>query len=201
MSIGRLNSVRRADGFESSAHRIHSHSHHHHPHPGPTPNPGPTPSPTPGPTPNPNPGPTPSPTPNPGPSGRTPGPRNVTLPNVSVPKGQTEIEAVLTIDKYQGLIHGRNGTHEIAYGHITLINAVGNKQVVGTQEVELAMNVKSSKDPNGLPQELPLQTGQQIEVEGVYIPASQAGNSGDAVIHFTHSPDGYVIMPDGSQYQ
>jgi hypothetical protein len=159
---------------------------HHHPKPSPNPSPSPTPTPTPSPT--------------PAPSGNKPGPRQVTLPNVNVPGGQTEIEAVLTIDKYQGTIKGRNGTHEIAYGHITLINAAGNKQVIGTQEVELAMNVKSSKDPHGLPQELPLKVGDQIEVEGVYIPAKQANNHGDAVIHFTHSPDGYVIMPDGSKY-
>ena len=124
----------------------------------------------------------------------------MTLPNVKVPGGQTEIEAVLTIDKYQGLIHGRNGTHEVAYGHITLINAVGNKQVVGTQEVQLAMNVKSSKDSAGLPKEIPLKVGDQIEVEGVYIPAKQANDNGDAVLHFTHSPDGYVILPDGEKF-
>lgn len=147
--------------------------------------------------------PSPKPTPSPSPSGHLPGPNpGVVLPKLSGrPKGVTEIEAVVTIDKYEGTINGRNGVHEVALGHITLINAVGNKNVIDTQKVELAMNVKSAKDAHGLPREIPFKPGQQIEIEGEYIPAKQANNQGNAVLHFTHSPGGYVITPDGSKYE
>jgi hypothetical protein len=131
-----------------------------------------------------------------------PGPLpGVVLPKVpGRPKGVTEIEAVITIDKYEGTVKGKNGVHELALGHITLINAVGDKKVIDTQQVELAMNIKSAKDPHGLPREMPFKPGQQIEVEGEYIPAKQANDKGKAVLHFTHSPGGYVIGPDGSKY-
>ena len=159
--------------------------HGHKPSPSPTP-----PSPT-------EPGPT---DPTPPPAGhRLPGPNpDVQLPTMhGRPNGVTEIEAVVTIDKYEGTIQGRNGTHEIALGHITLINAVGDKKVLDTMNVELALNVKSAKDSAGLPHEIPFKVGDQVEVEGEYIPASQANNDGNAVLHFTHSPGGYVITPDG----
>jgi hypothetical protein len=148
----------------------------------------------------PKPGPSPKPPPA---QGHLPGPNpGVVLPTVpGRPKGVTEIEAVITIDKYEGTVHGKNGDHEIALGHITLINAVGNKKVIDTQQVELAMNIKSAKDPQGLPREIPFKPGQQIEVEGEYIPAKQANDHGRAVLHFTHSPGGYVIGPDGTKYQ
>ena len=116
------------------------------------------------------------------------------------PKGVTEIEAVVTIDKYEGTIQGKNGTHEIALGHITLVNAVGDKKALDTMQVELAMNVKSAKDAHGLPKEIPFKVGDQIEVEGEFIPAKQANDKGRAVLHFTHSPGGYVIGPDGTKY-
>ena len=152
--------------------------------------------PAPGPT-QPTPGPTPSPT------GHLPGPNpGVVLPTLpGRPKGVTEMEAVITIDKYEGTIQGRNGTHEVALGHITLMNAVANKNVVDTMNVELALNVQSAKDGNGLPHEIPFKPGQQIEVEGEYIPASQANNHGNAVLHFSHSPLGYVITPDGQKFE
>lgn len=145
----------------------------------------------------------PAPAPKPPPAGHLPGPNpGVVLPTLpGRPKGVTEIEAVITIDKYEGTINGRNGKHEVALGHITLVNAVGNKKAIDTQQVELAMNVKSAKDPNGLPREIPFKPGQQIEIEGEYIPAKQANDKGKAVIHFTHSPGGYVIGPDGTKYE
>lgn len=149
------------------------------------------------------PGPTPQPSPKPpSPGTHLPGPNpGVVLPTVpGRPKGVTEIEAVITIDKYEGTVKGKNGVHELALGHITLINAVGDKKRIDTQQVELAMNVKSAKDPQGLPREIPFKPGQQIEVEGEYIPAKQANDKGRAVLHFTHSPGGYVIGPDGSKY-
>jgi len=140
------------------------------------------------------------------PNTHKPGPLpGVVLPNVpNRPKGVTEVEAVLTVDQYKGIIHGRNGDHEIVEGHITLMNAVGNKQVIDTQNVELAMNVATKKDPNGLPSAMPVKPGDRMEVEGEYIPASQANthnkNGAAAVIHFTHSPAGYVILPDAREF-
>ncbi|HYV43523.1 MAG TPA: hypothetical protein VFA20_01635 [Myxococcaceae bacterium] len=120
------------------------------------------------------------------------------------PSYVTEIDATVTVDKYVGMQHGRNGDHEIAEGHITRILQVGKKKVVDTQNVELAMNVASSKDPAGLPKEIPLKPGQQVEVEGEYIPASKANAHNQAgkaaVIHFTHAPAGFVVI-DGHKYQ
>ncbi len=141
------------------------------------------------------------------PNDHKPGP----LPGVVLPKptgrprGVTEIEAVITVDQYKGIIHGRNGDHEIVEGHITLMNAIGNKKVFDTKNVELAMNVASAKDPNGLPSAIPVKAGDQMEVEGEYIPSKQANahnaSGKAAVIHFTHAPDGYVIFPDASEYK
>jgi hypothetical protein len=136
-----------------------------------------------------------------------PGPKPApgALPNPpNRPSYVTEIDANVTVDKYVGMQHGRNGDHEIVEGHITRILQVGKKKVVDTQNVELAMNVASSKDPTGLPKEIPLKVGQQVEVEGEYIPASKANAHNQAgkaaVIHFTHAPAGYVVI-DGKKYQ
>ncbi len=112
--------------------------------------------------------------------------------------GVTAIQAVVRVDEYHGLIQGRNGTHEIAYGTITSIPWVYDHSLLDTSNVELALNVKSAKDPNGLPHEIKLSVGQSVEVEGEYIPAATAHASDKkgaaAVIHFTHSPCGYVTI-------
>src|SRR4051812_43498730 len=86
------------------------------------------------------------------PNKHKPGPLpGVVLPKLSGrPNGVTEIEAVVAVDQYKGIQHGRNGDHEIVEGHITLINAVANQKALDTKNVELAMNVASSKDRNGL---------------------------------------------------
>jgi hypothetical protein len=132
----------------------------------------------------------------------TPSPSGSGLPNLpGRPKYVTEIDAQVTIDKYVGMQHGKNGDHEIAQGHITRVLQVGNQKVIDTQKVQLAMNVKSAKDKNGLPKEIPLKPGQTLEVEGEYIPSSHAsGSNGAAVLHFTHSPGGFVVI-DGHKYQ
>lgn len=112
--------------------------------------------------------------------------------------GVTGIQVQVRVDKYQGLIYGSNGTHEIAYGTIISTPWVYDSSIVDTSNVQLAMNVKSSKDPSGLPKEIKLSVGQVVEVEGEYIPASTA-NAHDskgpaAVIHYSHSPCGYVTI-------
>ena len=114
--------------------------------------------------------------------------------------GVTAIQAVVQVTRYQGLVHGRNGTHEIIFG--TMINDVWvyDRSIVDTQNVQLALNVKSSIDPTGLPQEIPLAPGQTLEVEGEYIPASSANAQGSAVVHYTHSPCGYAVI-NGTKYQ
>lgn len=140
------------------------------------------------------------------PNDHKPGPLSgVVLPKLQGrPKGVTEIEAVFTVDQYKGIQHGRNGDHEIVEGHITLVNAIGNKKVFDTKNVELAMNVASSKDPNGLPSEMPVKPGDLMEVEGEYIPSKQANahnaSGPAAVVHFTHAPGGYVILPDAREF-
>ena len=66
--------------------------------------------------------------------------------------------------------------------------------------MQLAINVHSSVDPSGLPSEIPLHVGQTVEVEGEYIPASTANAGGNAVVHYTHSPCGYMVI-NGQKYQ
>ena len=112
--------------------------------------------------------------------------------------GVTGIQVVVRIDQYQGLISGRNGDHEIAYGTVIGTPWVFNSAIVDTSNVQLAMNVASAKDPTGLPHEIRLSPGQVIEVEGEYIPAATANahdaHGAAAVLHFSHSPCGYVTI-------
>ena len=113
---------------------------------------------------------------------------------------KTGIRATVVITRYQGLISGRNGSHEIAFGTLGQVEWIHDPALEDSQHVQLALNVSSSTDPSGLPHEIPLSVGQTIEVEGEYITAASAGTSGDAVIHFTHSTCGYVAIA-GITYQ
>lgn len=138
-------------------------------------------------------------------AGPTPTPTPIVLPNIpGRPAGVTEIECILTINKYEGIQRGRNGDHEIAEATLTTLNTVANQRLIDTKNIHLAMNVASDVDSHGLPREIPLTPGDQIEVEGEYIPASRANannaNGPAAVIHFTHSPAGYAIIK-GQKYQ
>jgi len=141
------------------------------------------------------------------PNTHKPGPLpDVVLPVVpGRPRGVTEIEAVIAVDEYKGVIHGRNGEHEIVEGHITLVNAVANRRVVDTRNVEVAMNIASPKDKHGLPSAIPVKPGDLLEIEGEYIPAKRAkarnARGAAAVLHFTHAPAGYVIFPDARMYR
>ena len=114
--------------------------------------------------------------------------------------GKTGMRATVQITRYQGLIHGRNGDHEVAFGNITAIAWVHDPGTVDTHSVQLAMNVASSIDPAGLPHEIALAVGQSVELEGEYISGAGAGSSGTAVLHFTHSTCGYVTIA-GTTYQ
>lgn len=113
-------------------------------------------------------------------------------------RGVTGIQAVVRIERYRGLIHGRNGTHELAFGTIVDTPWVFDASVVDVRRVELSMNVSSATDPTGLPREIQLSPGEIVEVEGEYIPAAQArareGRTQLAVIHYTHAPCGYVAV-------
>jgi hypothetical protein len=141
------------------------------------------------------------------PNDHRPGPLDgVVLPSMPRrPREFTQIEAVIVVDEYRGVKHGRNGPHEIIEGHIEYINAVDRREVIDTQNVELALNVEDQHDHHGLPYEIPVKPGDRIEVEGEYIPARKANarnkNGRAAVIHFTHAPAGYVILPDGRKYK
>jgi hypothetical protein len=112
--------------------------------------------------------------------------------------GVTAIQVLVQVDEYQGLITGRNGTHEIVYGTIVSTPWVYAVKIVDTTNVQLALNVKSAKDPTGLPMEVPLSVGQVVEVEGEYIPKSTASASDAkgpaAVIHYSHDPCGYITI-------
>jgi hypothetical protein len=112
--------------------------------------------------------------------------------------GVTALQAVVRIERYQGLVHGRHGTHEIAVGTIVAMPWVYDSSLVDSKRVELAMNVASSADPRGLPREIPIEPGRSIEVEGEYIPAgaahARAANGATAVVHYTHAPCGYVVI-------
>lgn len=116
--------------------------------------------------------------------------------------GRTGIRAKVQITNYLGVVAGTaNGSHEMADGVLTDVLWIFDAAAKDTNNVHLAMNVKSAKDPSGLPGEIPLTVGQVIEVEGEYIPPTQAtGSSGRAVIHFTHSGCGFVDI-NGTQYR
>lgn len=114
--------------------------------------------------------------------------------------GKTGIRAKVRITRYQGLIHGRNGDHEIAFGTLANVLWIHDPATRDTGSVELALNVASSIDPAGLPHEIPFPVGEIVEVEGEYISGASAGASGVAVIHFTHSNCGFVEV-NGQQYR
>jgi hypothetical protein len=119
--------------------------------------------------------------------------------------GVTALQAVVRIDRYRGVVHGRNGTHEVAAATLLSTPWVYDPSLVDTKRVELAMNVANSADPKGLPHEVRLDPGQSIEVEGEYIPASaahahDANGAAVAVVHYTHAPCGYVII-NGRRYR
>jgi hypothetical protein len=88
--------------------------------------------------------------------------------------------------------------HELVDGTIQSTVWVYQARIIDTHNVQVAMNVASSKDPAGLPHEIPVSPGQVFEVEGEYIPASSANahnaNGPAAVIHYTHAPCGYVTL-------
>jgi hypothetical protein len=118
--------------------------------------------------------------------------------------GDTLVHVTLKVDQYRGIQHGHSGDHEIVEATITTTTSVANPGVVDTDNVEVAMNVHSSTDPSGLPREIPLAVGDSFEAEGQYIPAATANahnaKGPAAVIHFTHSPCGFVTIA-GQQYR
>jgi hypothetical protein len=121
-----------------------------------------------------------------------------------VGSGETLVHVTLKVDQYRGLQHGHNGDHEIVESTITATTSAGDPSLVDTDNVEVAMNVHSSIDPTGLPHEVPLAAGASFEVEGQYIPAARANahnaKGAAAVIHFTHSPCGFVTIA-GQEYR
>jgi hypothetical protein len=112
--------------------------------------------------------------------------------------GVTAIQVLVRVSHYGGLIHGQNGVHELVDGTVASTIWVYDSRIVDTANVQVAINVASSQDPSGLPHEIPVPPGQTFEVEGEYIPASSANattpDGRAAVIHYTHSPCGYVVL-------
>jgi hypothetical protein len=117
--------------------------------------------------------------------------------------GETNVHVTLKVNEYRGLHHGHNGDHEIVEATITSTQSAAQPSLVDTNNVEVAMNVHGSIDPAGLPHEVALAVGDTFEVQGEYIPASTAhahnANGAAAVIHFTHSPCGFVKIA-GQEY-
>jgi hypothetical protein len=118
--------------------------------------------------------------------------------------GETSIHVVLKVDQYRGLHQGMHGDHEIVEATVTSTSSVANPSLVDSSNIEVAMNVKSSTDPAGLPNEVPLSVGDSFEVQGEYIPAATArahnAHGAAAVIHFTHSPCGFAKIA-GQEYR
>ena len=108
--------------------------------------------------------------------------------------GVSGIRATFRVDQYLGLIQGRNGTHELADGTLQNVIWMYQPSLEDTASARVAMNVASSTDPQGLPYEVPLRSGEVIEFEGEYIPAATANAGGRAVIHYTHGSCGYVTI-------
>ena len=108
--------------------------------------------------------------------------------------GVSGIRATVRIDQYLGLRNGRNGTHELANGTVQGVLWMYQPSLEDTSSVQLAMNVASSTDPQGLPHEVPLTAGEVVEVEGEWIPGASASLSGRAVIHYTHGTCGYATL-------
>jgi hypothetical protein len=110
--------------------------------------------------------------------------------------GKTGIRAQFQVTRYVGIIHGSNGNHEQLYAKITkLLWAFQPSIIVQSAEMQLDLNVASSTDPTGLPNEIKLAPGAIFEAEGEYIePALASGTGGEAVVHFTHSTCGYVTI-------
>jgi hypothetical protein len=118
--------------------------------------------------------------------------------------GETLVHVTLKVNEYRGVHHGHNGDHEIVEATITAKTSVADPSLVDSNNVEAAMNVHSSTDPSGLPHEIPVAVGDTFEVQGEYIPAATANahnaNGPAAVIHFAHSPCGFVTIA-GQQYR
>lgn len=112
--------------------------------------------------------------------------------------GVTGIQVVLRVDQYKGVKTGRNGPHEIVHGTIINTPWVYKSSIVDTSNVEVAMNIQTATDMTGLPKEIPVRTGERLELEGEYIPKATANATTAlgpaAVIHFTHDPCGYAVI-------
>ncbi len=121
------------------------------------------------------------------------------VPEKCFRSGEALVRATLRVDAYAGLRSGRNGIHEVFDGAITTLSYDSNPAVFDLHEVHVAMNVASDRNSSGLPQEIPLHAGDTLQVQGIYIPQSQADGP-RAVVHFTHEPCGYVTI-EGATYQ
>jgi hypothetical protein len=112
--------------------------------------------------------------------------------------GVTGIQVVLRVDQYIGVKTGRNGPHEIIHGTIVNTPWVYKSSIIDTTNIEVAMNIQTATDMTGLPKEIPVRAGEQIELEGEYIPKATANATTAlgpaAVLHFTHEPCGYAVL-------
>ncbi len=108
--------------------------------------------------------------------------------------GVSGIRATVRVDQYLGLRTGHSGTHELANGTLQSVLWMYQPSLEDTSSVQLAMNVASATDPQGLPYEVPLTPGEVVEVEGEWIPGATASLGGRAVIHYTHGSCGFATL-------
>jgi hypothetical protein len=110
---------------------------------------------------------------------------------------------VVRVDRYIGVRPGRNGPHELFEGTLLRVDEADNEGLIDTENVFVSMNVQDARDRHGLPYEIPLSEGDELEIQGIFIPLAKADaytQKGDAgVIHFSHAPCGYVTI-DGQKF-
>lgn len=113
------------------------------------------------------------------------------------------VHVAATIKNYEGIATDHTGaTHQhliITIDKVLDIHGGDASIVKGDAFVAIRFG-----DNLGLKSEIPgLAEGQPIEMQGEYIDANHAypstGNPGDAVIHFTHHPVGYILY-QGQKY-
>lgn len=111
------------------------------------------------------------------------------------------VKAVIKTVEPDAQVHGVNHHHLLIH-EIQVLDAQGTSPAVIPDELFCAIRYGDSL---GLPGPIPgLQAGQPIELQGEYVDKNHIypsiGNPGDAVLHFTHHPVGYVIY-HGQRYE
>lgn len=118
--------------------------------------------------------------------------------------GTSAVKVRVRVDEYKGVKRGRNGWHEMFNGTIVATEWAQEFAAVDTTNAFVAMNVSSPRDKDGLPQELVLAPGEELVLQGSLISSATSKKKvrgrPAVVVHFTHSPCGYVERA-GTRYR